>query len=221
MLLPIERLRQFFATLDFAAVGAVMDEAGELVLGEVRSRLGYLCDVGLGYLTLDRQEPHALGRRSATHQPHHCARHFADQYAVRAGRAVIGLHPRDMTRIIGVMQRRKGPAIRWWSWNTIRRSCSPADRLLDVGPGPGERGGNIIFDGAPRELASTKARTAAYLLGSRAAAGPRILPSPRWGGKSAAADQPWRMSTTRPPSRSTGARNNLGHHVAVSAARVW
>ena len=41
-----------------------------------------------------------------------------------------------------------------------------ADRLLDIGPGPGERGGKIIFDGAPRELATTKdSRTAAYLLG--------------------------------------------------------
>ena len=52
MLLPIERGREFFAGLRL--MGA-LDDATELLLTEIRSRYGYLCDVGLGYLTLDRQ----------------------------------------------------------------------------------------------------------------------------------------------------------------------
>jgi excinuclease ABC subunit A len=51
-LLPIARARDFFAQL---ALPAPLDDAIELLLAEIRTRLGYLCDVGLGYLTLDRQ----------------------------------------------------------------------------------------------------------------------------------------------------------------------
>src|SRR5690606_35353036 len=52
MRLPIERVRRFFDELSF---GETMDSALALLLDEVRSRLKFLCDVGLGYLSLDRQ----------------------------------------------------------------------------------------------------------------------------------------------------------------------
>ena len=76
MLLPISVCGSFFHA-GFHRIGRSDGQCGELVLGEVRSRLGYLCDVGLGYLTLDRQEPHTLRRRGAAYQPHHCAWHVA------------------------------------------------------------------------------------------------------------------------------------------------
>src|SRR5205814_217074 len=52
MLLPAQKTLEFFATLGLAGR---LDEATTLLLGEIRSRLGYLCEVGLGYVTLDRQ----------------------------------------------------------------------------------------------------------------------------------------------------------------------
>src|SRR5688500_14006369 len=52
MLLPVERVRDFFPNV---TLPAPLDEATGLLVGEIRSRLGYLCQVGLGYLTLDRQ----------------------------------------------------------------------------------------------------------------------------------------------------------------------
>src|SRR3546814_1212977 len=52
MLLPIERVRTFFDILSFSGA---LDAATDLLLTEVRARLKFLCDVGLGYLTLDRQ----------------------------------------------------------------------------------------------------------------------------------------------------------------------
>src|SRR5581483_9888217 len=52
MLLPLERVREFFAGL---RLPQPLDEATDLLLGEIRGRVGYLVDVGLGYLTLDRQ----------------------------------------------------------------------------------------------------------------------------------------------------------------------
>ena len=180
MLLPIERLRQFFATLDFAAVGAVMDEAGELVLGEVRSRLGYLCDVGLGYLTLDRQSRTLSGGEVQRINLTTALGTSLTNTLFVLDEPSIGLHPRDMTRIIGVMQRLKTAGNTLVVVEHDPQIMFAADRLLDVGPGPGERGGNIIFDGAPRELASTRdSRTAAYLLGrERLTRKRRILPSP-------------------------------------------
>jgi hypothetical protein len=56
-----------------------------LVLNEVRSRLGYLNDVGLGYLTLDRAHPFAFRRRNRARQSHHLPRHAAREHALRAG----------------------------------------------------------------------------------------------------------------------------------------
>jgi len=88
----------------------------------------------------------------------------------------IGLHPRDMDRIIGVMQRLRDagnslvvvehdPAVMW-----------AADRLLDIGPGPGERGGEILFWGKPGDLHQSTSLTADYLLGRRQLAqGPSSL----------------------------------------------
>ena len=166
MLLPIERLRQFFVSLDFAASGAVIDEAGELVLGEVRSRLGYLCDVGLGYLTLDRQSRTLSGGEVQRINLTTALGTSLTNTLFVLDEPSIGLHPRDMTRIIGVMQRLKSAGNTLVVVEHDPQIMFAADRLLDIGPGPGERGGRIIFDGSPRELAATTdSRTAAYLLG--------------------------------------------------------
>jgi len=166
MLLPIVRLRQFVDELDFSGDGAVLDEAGELVLGEVRGRLGYLCDVGLGYLTLDRQSRTLSGGEVQRINLTTALGTSLTNTLFVLDEPSIGLHPRDMTRIIGVMQRLKSAGNTLVVVEHDPQIMFAADRLLDVGPGPGERGGNIIFDGAPRELATTSdSRTAAYLLG--------------------------------------------------------
>ena len=71
-MLPVERTLEFFERVELPQP---LDDADELVLGEIRSRLRYLRDVGLGYLTLDRQSRTLSGRRGAAHQPHDGARH--------------------------------------------------------------------------------------------------------------------------------------------------
>ena len=72
----------FFDRLDLPAP---LDEASDLVLREIRSRFGYLLDVGLGYLTLDRQSRTLVRRRGAANQSDDGARHVAGQHVVRAG----------------------------------------------------------------------------------------------------------------------------------------
>ncbi len=173
MLSPIEKLRQFFNQLDFVAHGAVLDEAGELVLAEIRSRLGYLCDVGLGYLTLDRQSRTLSGGEVQRINLTTALGTSLTNTLFVLDEPSIGLHPRDMTRIIGVMQRLKSAGNTLVVVEHDPQIMFAADRLLDVGPGPGERGGEIIFDGAPRALAgTTDSRTAAYLLGRERIARP-------------------------------------------------
>ncbi|MGL4233856.1 MAG: excinuclease ABC subunit UvrA [Casimicrobium sp.] len=180
MLSPIEKLRTFFNELEFSEQGAVMDEAGELVLGEIRSRLGYLCDVGLGYLTLDRQSRTLSGGEVQRINLTTALGTSLTNTLFVLDEPSIGLHPRDMTRIIGVMQRLKSAGNTLVVVEHDPQIMFAADRLLDIGPGPGERGGNIIFDGAPRALAqTTDSRTAAYLLGrERIARASRPIPSP-------------------------------------------
>ena len=166
MLLPIERVRKFSAELDLSAQGEVIDEAGALVLGEVRGRLGYLCDVGLSYLTLDRQSRTLSGGEVQRINLTTALGTSLTNTLFVLDEPSIGLHPRDMSRIIGVMQRLKNAGNTLVVVEHDPQIMFAADRLLDIGPGPGERGGEIIFDGAPRELATTKdSRTAAYLLG--------------------------------------------------------
>jgi excinuclease ABC subunit A len=166
MLTSIDKLRTFFNALDLSAQGAVIDEAGELVLGEVRSRLGYLCDVGLGYLTLDRQSRTLSGGEVQRINLTTALGTSLTNTLFVLDEPSIGLHPRDMSRIIGVMQRLKSAGNTLVVVEHDPQIMFAADRLLDIGPGPGERGGNIIFDGSPRDLAKTKdSRTAAYLLG--------------------------------------------------------
>ena len=166
MLLPIAKLRSYFGDLNFHSDGAVLDEAGELVLTEVRGRLGYLCDVGLGYLTLDRQSRTLSGGEVQRINLTTALGTSLTNTLFVLDEPSIGLHPRDMSRIIGVMQRLRNAGNTLVVVEHDPQIMFAADRLLDVGPGPGARGGEIIFDGAPRELATTKdSRTAAYLLG--------------------------------------------------------
>jgi excinuclease ABC subunit A len=180
MLLSIDKLRTFFGSVDLSQVAessmqspplappegrTVLDEASELVLGEIRSRLGYLCDVGLGYLTLDRQSRTLSGGEVQRINLTTALGTSLTNTLFVLDEPSIGLHPRDMTRIIGVMQRLKSAGNTLVVVEHDPQIMFAADRLLDIGPGPGERGGNIIFDGAPKALAQTKdSRTAAYLV---------------------------------------------------------
>jgi len=78
----------------------------------------------------------------------------------------IGLHPRDIDRILGVMTRLRDAGNTLVVVEHDPQIMLAADRLLDIGPGPGERGGRIVAYGTPAEVAADPAsRTGAYLAG--------------------------------------------------------
>ncbi|HEX7272624.1 MAG TPA: excinuclease ABC subunit UvrA, partial [Casimicrobiaceae bacterium] len=167
MLLPIERARTFFSRL---TLPAPLDEATELLLGEIRARLGYLADVGLDYLTLDRQSRTLSGGEVQRINLTTALGTSLVNTLFVLDEPSIGLHPRDIRRVIGVMQRLRDAGNSLVVVEHDPQVMLAADRILDIGPGPGERGGEIVFFGTPQALAGAAGSlTADYLCGRRRA----------------------------------------------------
>jgi excinuclease ABC subunit A len=164
VLLPAERTRRFFDELHLPAP---LDEATDLLLTEIRARLRYVQEVGLGYLTLDRQSRTLSGGEVQRINLTTALGTSLVNTLFVLDEPSIGLHPRDMGRVIGVMQRLRDAGNSLVVVEHDPQIMFAADRILDMGPGPGERGGEIVFFGKPDELKATKTLTAEYLSGRK------------------------------------------------------
>ena len=164
MLLPIERLRSL---IDGIHLPAPLDEATDLLLTEIRARLKYLCDVGLAYLTLDRQSRTLSGGEVQRINLTTALGTSLVNTLFVLDEPSIGLHPRDMGRIIGVMHRLRDAGNSVVVVEHDPQIMFEADRIMDMGPGPGERGGEIVFFGTPEELRHSNTLTADYLSGRK------------------------------------------------------
>ncbi len=173
MLLPIERVRAFCDALHFEGV---MDAATELLLQEVRARLKFLCDVGLGYLTLDRQSRTLSGGEVQRINLTTALGTSLVNTLFVLDEPSIGLHPRDMNRIVEVMHRLRDAGNSLVVVEHDPQVMLAADRVIDIGPGPGERGGHIVFNGSPAQLRKAQTLTGDYLSGRRHVAAPRPMP---------------------------------------------
>ena len=162
MLLPIDRLRAFFDRLEAAAT---TDDHGALALlhDEIRTRLRYLCDVGIGYLTLDRQSRTLSGGEVQRINLTTALGTSLVNTLFVLDEPSIGLHPRDMNRIVEAMHRLRDAGNTLVVVEHDPAVMLAADRLIDMGPGPGERGGEIVFDGTPEAIKSADTLTGAYL----------------------------------------------------------
>ncbi len=165
MLLPIERIRRFFDGISLPS--ALLDDALKLLLAEVRTRLKYLCDVGLGYLTLDRQSRTLSGGEVQRINLTTALGTSLTKTLFVLDEPSIGLHPRDLNRIVEAMQRLRDAGNTLVVVEHDPSVMLAADRLIDMGPGPGERGGSIVYDGTPGEIRSADTLTGAYLGGRR------------------------------------------------------
>ena len=151
MAMPVDRIREAVAALH---IPGVPDEATELVLGEIRSRLNYLADVGLGYLTLDRQSRTLSGGEVQRINLTTALGTSLVNTLFVLDEPSIGLHPRDIGRILGVMTRLRDAGNTLVVVEHDPQVMVAADELLEIGPGPGERGGNIVARGTPAEIAA-------------------------------------------------------------------
>ena len=161
MRLPIDRLRRFFDTL--VLPDAMRDEALKLLLDEIRTRLKYLCDVGIGYLTLDRQSRTLSGGEVQRINLTTALGTSLVNTMFVLDEPSIGLHPRDMGRIVEAMHRLRDAGNTLVVVEHDPAVMLAADRLIDMGPGPGERGGQIVFDGSPEDAKHADTLTGAYL----------------------------------------------------------
>ena len=169
MLMPIERCQAFFAGL---RLPAPLDEATDLLLGEIRARLDFLVRVGLGYLTLDRQSRTLSGGEVQRINLTTALGTSLTNTLFVLDEPSIGLHPRDMGRVVDVMRRLRDNGNSLLVVEHDPQIMLAADRIVDLGPGPGEHGGRVVFDGTPAELAArSDTLTARYLSGRKDAAG--------------------------------------------------
>ncbi len=167
MLLPIDRTRLF---LDAIHLPAPMDAATDLLLTEIRARLSYLAQVGLGYLTLDRQSRTLSGGEVQRINLTTALGTSLVNTLFVLDEPSIGLHPRDMGRVIGVMQKLRDAGNSLVVVEHDPQIMFAADRILDMGPGPGERGGEIVcFDVPERVKSHPRSLTGEYLSGRKRA----------------------------------------------------
>src|SRR5580698_1102491 len=165
MLLPIDDGRRFFDALELPAP---LDDAVDLLLREIRTRLKYLTDVGLGYLNLDRQSRTLSGGEVQRINLTTALGTSLVNTLFVLDEPSIGLHARDVGRIVGVMERLRDAGNTLIVVEHDPKVMQAADRLIDLGPGPGEHGGEIVFDGRVGALGKARGSlTADYLLGRR------------------------------------------------------
>ncbi|KJA11152.1 excinuclease ABC subunit A [Acidovorax temperans] len=170
MLLPIDRLRQFFARMqlpvgDDAKGGDA--QALKLLHEEITTRLKYLCDVGIGYLTLDRQSRTLSGGEVQRINLTTALGTSLVNTLFVLDEPSIGLHPRDMHRITEAMLRLRDAGNTLVVVEHDPAVMLAADRMIDMGPGPGRKGGSIVFDGTTADLRQADTLTGNYLGGRK------------------------------------------------------
>jgi excinuclease ABC subunit A len=138
------------------------------ILKEIKERLSFMVEVGLDYLTLDRAAATLAGGESQR-----------IRLATQIGSSLvgvlyildepsIGLHQRDQLRLLGMLKRLRDLG------NTVivvehdEETIRSADYIIDMGPGPGEKGGEVVFSGLPKALMKAEhSLTGQYLSGKR------------------------------------------------------
>ena len=172
MRLPIDRLDRFFRLVSPAiGIGAASGDDAEhkalkSLFEEIQTRLKYLCDVGIAYLTLDRQSRTLSGGEVQRINLTTALGTSLVNTLFVLDEPSIGLHPRDMNRITEAMHRLRDAGNTLVVVEHDPAVMLAADRMIDMGPGPGEKGGQIVFDGTPEDLRHADTLTGDYL-GSR------------------------------------------------------
>jgi len=173
MRMSIYQVQAFFEHLQLSQQ---FDAASDLLRTEVLSRLRFLCDVGLGYLSLDRQSRTLSGGEVQRINLTTALGTSLVNTLFVLDEPSIGLHPRDMHRIVEVMHRLRRHGNTLVVVEHDPQVMVAADRILDIGPGPGERGGHILFDGSPQALRDSTSLTGDYLSGRKRISAPRPMP---------------------------------------------
>ena len=163
--LSISASDQFFQSLKMTVS---QKKIAKQILKELRERLQFLVNVGLEYLTLDRSATTLSGGEA---QRIRLATQIGSQLVgvlYILDEPSIGLHQRDNKRLISTLTRLRDLG------NTVvvvehdRETIESADHIIDLGPGAGDEGGSVIYEGSPQNMnGSGKSVTGLYLTGKR------------------------------------------------------
>ncbi|MFA7447012.1 MAG: excinuclease ABC subunit UvrA [Weeksellaceae bacterium] len=160
--LPLDELKVFF---DELTLTEFEEKVAKRILHEVRSRIDFLMNVGLGYLTLNRASNTLSGGES---QRINLATSLGSSLVGSMyilDEPSIGLHSKDTERLIGVLRKLRDLG------NTVivvehdEDIMKAADHIIDIGPEAGTQGGEVVFEGDYQQLLKTDTLTAKYLNG--------------------------------------------------------
>ncbi len=144
------------------------------ILKEIRTRLRFMVDVGLEYLSLDRNSATLSGGES---QRIRLATQLGSELVnvlYILDEPSIGLHQRDNRRLIDSLKRLRDAGNSVIVVEHDKDMMLDADYIVDIGPGAGRKGGNVVFSGTPEEMLRTPTLTADYLTGRREIAVPPV-----------------------------------------------
>jgi excinuclease ABC subunit A len=166
--MDLRALRSFFEEVEFEGQKAIIARP---VTKEIRERLDFMLNVGVGYLTLDRPARTLSGGES---QRIRLATQIGTQLTgvlYVLDEPSIGLHPRDHRRLIGSLKDLRDLGNSVLVVEHDREMIEAADHVVDLGPGAGAEGGHLIAAGEPSELPMRanghESLTARYLLGDK------------------------------------------------------
>lgn len=137
------------------------------ILKEIRTRLGFLVDVGLSYLSLDRNSATLSGGES---QRIRLATQIGSELVnvlYILDEPSIGLHQRDNIRLINSLKSLRDASNSVIVVEHDKDMMLEADYIVDIGPGAGKKGGEVVFQGTPARMLECSTPTAGYLNGSR------------------------------------------------------
>src|SRR5438552_885970 len=144
------------------------DKTAQMLRDEICARLNYLCEVGVGYLTLDRSTRTLSGGEVQRVNLTTCLGASLVNTLFVMDEPSIGLHPRDIGRLVQVMHNLRDRGNTLLVVEHEEQIIRAADNLIDIGPGRGERGGELVFNGALDQLLfKNKSLTADYLSGRK------------------------------------------------------
>lgn len=154
-------------------------EIGELLLSEIRERLDFLLDVGLGYLNLDRSADTLSGGESQRIRLARQVGSGLQGVTYILDEPSIGLHPRDNRRLIAALRRLRDRGNSVLVVEHDAETMLASDYIVDVGPGAGRHGGHVVGEGTPKRFAASDSPTAVWLRGERNIPVPMVRRAPK------------------------------------------
>jgi excinuclease ABC subunit A len=124
------------------------EKTAEMLSDEIRARLNYLCEVGVGYLTLDRSTRTLSGGEVQRVNLTTCLGASLVNTLFVMDEPSIGLHPRDVGQLVRVMHNLRDKGNTLLVVEHEEQIIRSADNLIDLGPGRGEHGGELVWNGA-------------------------------------------------------------------------